>query len=301
MDYKLYFNTDNKSGKKTKEEWLKKNNVDLYLLIKNNSKNITKTLTFNEEVFLFINNLSELPLCPSCGSYTNFNNINKGYNKYCSIKCLNSSNEHKEKIKTTSLMKYGVESPNQSNIVKENKKKSCLSKYGVENPLQLKEIQKKVRDTNIKKYGEISYMCSKEFKNKRFIDKFNGNDSNFRRMYEKISNNYEFINYTNLPTFLCKKCNNEFQISSNLLLSRYRYEKEICVNCNPIKSYLNYSYQITENMTKYDIIYNDRKVLNNKEIDILFKEHNLGVEINGLYWHSDIYIKINYIIWRKLI
>ena len=34
------------------------------------------------------------------------------------------------------------------------------------------------------------------------------------------------------------------------------------------------------------VIRNDRKVLNGKEIDIWIPEYNLGIEYNGIYWHS---------------
>ena len=34
------------------------------------------------------------------------------------------------------------------------------------------------------------------------------------------------------------------------------------------------------------VIRNDRKVLNGKEIDIWIPEHNLGIEYNGICWHS---------------
>jgi len=32
----------------------------------------------------------------------------------------------------------------------------------------------------------------------------------------------------------------------------------------------------------------DRVILGGREIDILFHNHNLGVEVNGIYWHSDV-------------
>ncbi len=41
-----------------------------------------------------------------------------------------------------------------------------------------------------------------------------------------------------------------------------------------------------------DFIQNDRSVLNGKEIDLLYK--NIGIEINGLYWHSSRFSKDKY-------
>ena len=46
---------------------------------------------------------------------------------------------------------------------------------------------------------------------------------------------------------------------------------------------------IAEALSDSDInfLYNDRKTLEGKEIDIHLPEHNLGIEYNGLYWHSE--------------
>lgn len=46
---------------------------------------------------------------------------------------------------------------------------------------------------------------------------------------------------------------------------------------------------------------NDKIVLDKKEIDVLSIEHRLGIEYNGLYWHSDRSIKKNYQHYEKTI
>jgi hypothetical protein len=65
--------------------------------------------------------------------------------------------------------------------------------------------------------------------------------------------------------------------------------ESICTKCNKISK----QSKIKENELKTFIstiinnyITNDRKILNGKEIDIYVPEHNLGIEFNGLYWHS---------------
>lgn len=39
----------------------------------------------------------------------------------------------------------------------------------------------------------------------------------------------------------------------------------------------------------YNIIYNDRKILNGRELDIYIPEKRLAIEFNGSYWHSELY------------
>jgi len=43
-----------------------------------------------------------------------------------------------------------------------------------------------------------------------------------------------------------------------------------------------------------DIKSNDRKILHGKEIDILIPDENIGIEFNGLYYHSDLFKTKNY-------
>lgn len=63
-----------------------------------------------------------------------------------------------------------------------------------------------------------------------------------------------------------------------------------CKKCFKDKS--NVEYEILEFIKmKYEglIIENDRKILDGKEIDILLPEIGLGIEVNGLIWHSEFY------------
>lgn len=107
-----------------------------------------------------------------CGNKTNFISFNKGYRKFCSVKCQSNSIETKEKIKQTNLNNYGTEYGFQSeeiknkiNDVKETKynqkyynnrkkaKETTLNKYGVENISQLSSIKRKKNITCFKNFG----------------------------------------------------------------------------------------------------------------------------------------------------
>jgi hypothetical protein len=43
-----------------------------------------------------------------------------------------------------------------------------------------------------------------------------------------------------------------------------------------------------------DVIENDTSVLDGKELDIYIPSHNLAIEYNGLYWHSELFVDDNY-------
>lgn len=58
-----------------------------------------------------------------------------------------------ERIKQTTLKKYGVEHAMGSRDVRERIKQTNLAKYGVEYSFQSKEVQSKIKETTIKRYG----------------------------------------------------------------------------------------------------------------------------------------------------
>jgi very-short-patch-repair endonuclease len=78
-----------------------------------------------------------------------------------------------EKIKESSIEKYGVDSPNKSKIVKEKKKEVSIAKYGVENISQMQKVKDKVKNTVLHKYGVSNVFQSDEVISKMKITKYN--------------------------------------------------------------------------------------------------------------------------------
>ncbi len=126
MSNKEYFIENNKSGYRSKEKWLLKNNKSLYDNIVKNSENIPEIL-FKERIWLYINGKTEIPQC-ECGNKLKFKkSLRDGYGEYCSIKCTNKSNKHKDKVKQTNIKKYGGVSPSHSDVVKDKIKQTNIS------------------------------------------------------------------------------------------------------------------------------------------------------------------------------
>lgn len=291
---KNYFFTDNKSGKKTKEDWLKSNNRKLYDLIIQYTSHI-ENLSFRERIYLYINKLPNIPKCPNCNNNVNFqDSLKRGYNKYCSIKCLNQSTEHKEKCKKTFFKKYGVESHNQLEFIKNKKIKSYIKKYGVDNPMKLNIFKEKIKHTLLKNHGVDNPMKIEHVINNHKEKMKLSKEKNIKKLLNRIlDDSIEFIEHIDSEfKFHCKKCSNDFIINRILLNGRLNLNIPICIFCNPLKSYSNLQKLISDEITNK--IENDRKLLNGKEIDIYIPEINLGIEINGLYWHSEVFKDENY-------
>jgi hypothetical protein len=88
----IFFTTDNKSGYKTRESWIKKNNPTTYneikCFVKNNKLNLK---TFKEEIYHYLFNVTEIPKCLNCNKDLKFGRtLSENYGTYCSLSCTNS-------------------------------------------------------------------------------------------------------------------------------------------------------------------------------------------------------------------
>ena len=226
---------------------------------------------------------------------------------------LNFSDEKKKdilnKMKLTCTKRHGVD-----NIFKKKEYiKECIkNKYDVNNPSNLKWVRKKIsekqkiiqnlpktrekiKQTNLERYGVEHYAQSDEYKNK-------SKQTNLERYgvlnHKQLHYNEETRNALssgdNLREYI--KLHN---IKSNPELSKSLNIQE-CTSLQYLKKYniqglinrniSHYEDEITSWLNEFNInITNNKRIINNKEIDIFLPDYNIGIEFNGNYWHSDIF------------
>jgi hypothetical protein len=226
--------------------------------------------------------------------------------------------EFKEKLQGSNLSKYGKKYTFQLDEIKKKIKNTILGRYGVDYYSKTPECKNKVKKTKNLKYNDENYNNRKkcantcmlkygvdnpskniEIKNKIQIKIYN----NFKEEYSRLLNicSSDITSNGDLVTInnYCKIHDN-FEISKSLLYSRVvvnKYEN-ICTKCNPIAE----NSSIIENEFKSYIkslnvnsINNITSILNNKqEIDVYLPEHKLAFEIDGIYWHSNLFKDRNY-------
>ena len=94
----------------------------------------------------------------------------------------------------------------------------------------------------------------------------------------------------NFITTKCLKCGTVFKFHKQLLRNSKR-KNNICYNCFPrdiVVSQMEIELRdYIKNIYSGEVIFNDRKELFGKEIDIFIPEKRIGIEISGLYWHSE--------------
>jgi len=212
-----------------------------------------------------------------------------------------------EKMKISNLERHGVEFAAQNPKILNKMKSTNKERYGVEFPLQNKDIRDKVnfseirnspefiskiKENSLKVYGVEWPIQSKEVKDK--IKR-----STNLSILENIKNSYKghkeikFISYENgVSIFKCLSCDQEFIISSSLLYQRHiKHGIKICTYCNKINNKTSNGHiEICEYLKSIGISYeiNTRSIISPYEIDVYLPDHKIGIEFNGVYWHSEI-------------
>jgi very-short-patch-repair endonuclease len=162
-------------------------------------------------------------------------------------------------------------------------KKTHFDHYGVEFPLQIKSNQDKAINKQKELFDGL-YVSSDEYKEKVIKQRYN---SVIKRIEDR---GFIFIDYVDdkYATIKCKKCGNEFTHTQV-----FREYDIICRKCYPITSdnSLNIFMESIFDDNNINYLKNDKKLLNRKEVDYVLPSYNIGFEINGNYYHSEIYGK----------
>ena len=249
-------------------------------------------IPLKEKLYLYKNNMDKVPTCHICGNPVKFINGIKGYCKYCSSKCSNGDPNKKELTKLNNIKKYGIENPSQLKEVKEKKKQTCLKNYGVEHPSQSNEIKEKKKQTCLKNYGVISPMYNNDIKNKvklKQIERYKLDNPDIIDIYDENGERFYKCKCTNNECQLCKE--KAYVIHKSLYHSRRYQNIEKCTIKNPIdhkSKDTSLELFIQNILNEYNIKYfTNKRISNNLELDIYIPSKNIGIECNGIYWHSD--------------
>lgn len=198
--------------------------------------------------------------------------------------------ENKEIIRK----KYNVDNYSQTDECKNKVKKTVKRKFGVDNVFKSPDIKKKIKAKNLKLYGVEYPSQSPDIRNKISTK---SRITNFYKILNRIrintdiiplfsENDYKTTDVENKYPFKCSECGLEFEdhIDGGHLPR--------CLQCNPYildnkisKSEIELGEYITS--LGVDCEFNNKKILDGKELDIFIPDKNIAVEYNGLYWHSE--------------
>jgi hypothetical protein len=302
MDFS-FFTTDNKSGYKTREKWFEKNHPQEYQKIINYCSGINIELSFKEKILFYFKELKERPKCITCGKEIKFRDrLDKPYGEFCSLDCINNNQEEMiQRQKNTFKNKYGVEFYPQHEDFLKKQRKTKLDKYGDENY----NNNNKAKETKKIKYGDENYVNTNQYKitcfNKYGSENYSTSNSYKNKIISKFKEKYLDVNFTDIGkmsvTLTCAKCNQESEITKQLLYERYKRNYEICTYCNPIGQSQRSGHEIEiSDFLKLNNIEHEvsNRELIGKELDVYVPSKKIAIEVNGLYWHNELFLISNY-------
>lgn len=261
-------------------------------------------LTKRTRIHCILNNITELPKCKICGKVLYRNaKPGVGFARYCCPKCENSDPEVIQKLKETNNKIYGCDWSFQSDNNKNKTKITMNKKYGCDYAMQNQEIHDKAIKRMIEIFGVPYPSKSKEIEYKKKI-------KSITKLYKKLSSNNKVQPLFTLQELIdngkyiryrwkCLKCGTEFESFIDVSWYRQGWNKSYarCTSCYPRESGISSG---EKDVLKYILSFYKGDYLENKrclkinenshgnlEIDLLFPNVNIGIEYDGLFWHSE--------------
>lgn len=256
---------------------LKLKNKEELNFIKKETDYLPKDCTIMERVYQIINNLYERPKCLNCNEKVNFINFNSGYSDFCSSFCFNHSTLHKE----TSSKIYKNKTQKEKEEWNKNRKNTMSNKTKEEWII----IKDKQKDTFLKKYGDENYKNTKKLKEtwreKTYQQLVSGErlKNEYKPLFTKEEfNGVRFQKYK----WVHLACGTEFEDD----IDKGNFPR--CPKCYKVYGSSLAEKEISEWLKSLIVIEENKKFDNKYELDIFIPSKNIGIEYNGLYWHSEI-------------
>jgi hypothetical protein len=191
----------------------------------------------------------------------------------------------------TNNERYRADYPLQNEAVRAKAQTSILLKYGTTHPMKNKEFLHGKEQDNLLRYGVKHPFHKQSVKNKlrcltndRTLNRYNGISIPDTQLLTYSDNMFRCMHVSK---------NHEFTLPRAILHDRLRDKTSvICTTCHPIDSRMSsHELYIKEFLDSLNIKYlkNNRTVLGNRHLDFYIPSHNLAIEFNGLYWHSEIH------------
>lgn len=233
------------------------------------------------------------------------------------------NSEIQSKIKQTNLERYGAENPMQnkdvlnktlkhfndvfggnspmcSQNIRDKKDKTCLEKYGVKNVSSSDVVAAKRQDTFIKRYGVKNVGQSKVFQKKARLA--------IALKYKRLNFSQVSISDETLKIIGDRESLRNYIIENNFnkVIS---IAKSLGVSQTTIIKYLHKydSWDLIKNSSSYGEMElsafldslgikheKTKTIIAPYEIDLYCPEFNIGIEFNGDYWHSSLFLDKSY-------
>lgn len=272
----------------------------------------------------YLENGGERGVC-NCGQQVTFSHKLRQYSKFCSPRCGQLADSTKAKRERTNLDRHGVRNAGcfgdirhkaalltkygtraaRDIEVQAKVKETNLRRHGTTNVFQLEAIKQKSGDTHRARHGVLNPMQREDVKLKfrtedgKWIPSTKNQEQRQRNKLESVTERIRArlcdAGFTLLSVPTAFSYNDKHQVLHQTC--GFIFEARIyaghtprCFMCEPLlqgTSKLERELETFVSSLGVDVKTRQR-VLDGKEIDILVPSANLGIEVNGLYWHSEL-------------
>lgn len=249
-----------------------------------------------EEYYLHIAGC-ESPVCEICKTKSFvFESLKSGYRSFagtCSSKCYRQTQKYKnaresgDKKAAASRKKTKEElgyDPAWTEETRARREATNISRHGSKSGFG-KNAQLKAKETLRNRYGTSNpFFASEEaIQNWKLgckKSKWRGEESRKAIVDGKSELVSEWTGIYSETIWECKSCNSRF--------SHFGLTPALCDICFPRGSRLESLVisELAKHLPLSEIETRNRAVLDGKEIDLYLKKYNVGIELDGLYWHS---------------
>ena len=246
--------------------------------------------------------------CKTCGKQLSFDKIATG-KVTCSMKCTKALPEVKqnasiaikaaaEKRAENTMRKYGVRNTSQLESVKAKYRKTCQEKYGTEFVFQSKQFKDKRSKTCLDKYGNAEPFAVDSIKAKAIAASHTSRMDSYyptflkllaSKQIEFLSSKEDYVREKDGLKFRCLCCGHEWTLSNQQYSGRCIAQYICCPKCTNVGTSRKEQELVDFIKSFYTgkIEQNNRSILDGKELDIYIPKHQLAIEFNGSYWHSE--------------
>ena len=207
--------------------------------------------------------------CLTCGGKTSFRGMSIGYSTFCSGKCQMDQDEYR-KISSESRKKFWREDP-RTDEVKNKISESVKERWNEEDSVfNSNEYRNKLSESQSERWNR---------EKEDYID-YVFPSYGYELLDEKYYNAFYYHNWR------CANCNYIF-------VAKWCYIREgkQCPNCQYTfgkpTSKMERELAIFLSNLGLNVRENSKRIIPPQELDIYIPEFNIGIELNGLYWHSD--------------
>lgn len=264
-------------------------------------------------------------MCEFCGRGTQIRNFQLGFvSRWCSPKCRDSDpvylSEFKESLKKVdkkaanevrrqnALKKYGVDhwgkteegrrilsERNQRADLEEadrRRRQTNLERYGVEYPMQLEENRIKASETLMERYGITNPNYSEEFTRRKIQTNLERYGAEWPAQNPEV---YAKTIKTTIERYGVPNANQSDEIRERIEQTCLeRYGSKTFLTSQQFMDEYGYTPTSRAETTMAGLITSlglewekTRSIIAPYEIDIWIPDHRLGIEVNGLFWHSE--------------